>query len=56
MHVKETITAKLHKEIKNRQFCMTKYCTYVRQMPKIMNIFIMGHRNVMLTGRDKLYG
>jgi hypothetical protein len=34
---------------------MTECSMYVRKIPEIMNIFIKGNENVMLTGRDKLY-
>ncbi len=39
MHVKETITTKLHTKIQKRQFFMTECSKYVRQIPEIMNIF-----------------
>jgi len=29
---------------------MTEYCMYVRKMPEIINFFIKGNENVMLTG------
>jgi hypothetical protein len=53
MHVKETITTKLHTKIRKRQFFVTEYCMYVRKMPEIMNVFIKGNENVMLTGRGQ---